>query len=170
MTAERSISFSKGWQWLSRMGLAIPLVMGLALVGLVAITLVSPLYEAPQVTNAGSVDDYEIGDPQYFKEEKFWLVKLPTGNFTALYERDPRSGCTLGWGHGYEFMGVEGWFRDACTGSTYDLTGACFQGPCDYGLNTLDLTIENGEVIVDPRSGNHGVLRTDNGDPVNPPQ
>ncbi len=68
-------------------------------------------------------------------------------------------------------MGKKGWFRDACSGSTYDLTGACFDGPCDYGLNTLDLRIDdNQHVIVDLRQGHHGILRTDNGDPVNPPQ
>lgn len=170
MAAERGFFLRQGWDWLWSMGLAIPLVVGAALVLLVLITVVSPHYQAPQVTDGGSVEDYEIGDPRYFEEEKFWLVRLNETEFVALYERDPRSGCTIGWGHGYEFMGVEGWFRDACTGNTYDLAGACFQGTCDYGLNRLDLKIENGEITIDPRTGNHGPLRSENEDPINPPQ
>jgi hypothetical protein len=88
----------------------------------------------------------------------------------ALYDRDPATGCALPWGGGYEFMGRSGWFRDACSGSIYDLTGACFGGPCSVGLNRLNVEIVEGELIVDPRDGPHGAFKSENGEPVNPPQ
>ncbi len=172
MTAEihRITPFARGWRWLSSMGLAIPLTVGAALVVLVLITLASNMYEAPKSLNVGRVTDYRAGEPVAFENDDFWLVRVRGEEFAAIYDRDPISGCSLVWGSAYELMGATGWFRDPCTGSTYDLTGACFDGPCEIGLNTYDLKVENGEVVVDPRHGSRGMLRSQNGDPVNPPQ
>ena len=165
------LSPMRGVRWLSSMGLLAPLVVGLGLLILVGMTLVSNLYEAPQVITAGNVDEFTFGEPVQFEDEDFWLTKQPDGSFLALYERDPVSGCTLGFDGGHQLLGNRGWFRDACTGSTYDLVGGCFDGPCEVGLNRYELKIENNEVIVDPMpdKGTHGPLRTENGDPVNPP-
>jgi len=167
---ERISPFGRGWRWLNRFGLLVPLVIGALLVALVAITLASPRYSSPTEVNAGSPDEYDVARPSYFKEERFWLVHLPSGEFVALYDRDPATGCSLPWGSGFEHMGVKGWFRDACSGSIYDLTGACFGGPCNVGLNRLNVSTVDGEIIVDPRDGPHGEFRSDNDDPVNPPQ
>jgi hypothetical protein len=161
--------FARGWQILSGLGLAIPLSVGAALVVLVLITLASNMYDAPEDVNAGSPDDFAVLEPHQFADEEFWLVNLGNGEFVALYDRDPVSGCALVWGPSYKFMGATGWFRDSCTGSTYDLTGGCFDGPCEIGLNRMGVTTQNGEIIVDPQGGTRGILRTENGDPVNPP-
>jgi hypothetical protein len=161
---------SRSWRWLNRFGLAIPLVIGAVLAVLVAITAVSPRYHTPSEVNAGDPADYAVGDPHYFEEQRFWLVHLPSGEFVALYDRDPATGCSLPWGDGYEHMGVTGWFRDACSGSIYDLTGACFGGPCNVGLNRLNVTLTDGDLIIDPRDGPPGAFKSDNGAPVNPPQ
>lgn len=173
MTTETGrLSPMQGVRWLWKMGLLIPLTVGAALLLLVAITLASPLYDAPDVKNAGAASDYTFGEPKQFKDEDFWLSKQADGSFLALYELDPATGCTIGFDTAHELLGRRAWFRDACSGSAYDLTGSCFDGPCDIGLNRYKVTIENGDVIVDPRpdSGTHGVIRTQNGDPVNPPQ
>lgn len=162
--------FSRGWRWLNRFGLAVPLIIGAALVVLVAITAISPHYHSPTTVNAGSPDKYAVAVPESFQEQRFWLVRLPSDEFVALYDRDPATGCSLTWGAGYEFMGNTGWFRDACSGSIYDLTGSCFGGPCGVGLNQLNVTLVDGELIIDPNDGPHGAFRSDNGDPVNPPQ
>ena len=162
--------FGRGWRWLSRFGLLAPLAIGAALIALVAITVASPRYHSPTEVNAGSPDDYAVAQPRYFEEQRFWLVHLPDGEFVALYNRDPATGCGLPFGFGFEHMGATGWFRDACSGSIYDLTGACFGGPCNVGLNRLSISLVDGEIIVDPADGPHGAFRSDNGDPVNPPQ
>lgn len=156
--------------WLSRMGLAAPLIAGAVLVALVLMTLASPLYEAPSEVNAGSVENYVIGDPEIFKEEDIWLVRISQTEFVAIYDKDPVSGCALVWAPSFEHMGRTGWFRDVCTGSVYDLTGACFSDRCGIGLNTYDLKIENGEVVIDARRGTRGALAEENAEPVNPPQ
>jgi len=97
-------------------------------------------------------------------------VKLPDGEFVALYDRDPITGCSLPWGVGYEHMDRAGWFRDACSGAIYDLRGDCFSERCGIGLNRLNVRLENGELIVDPRDGPRGELANLNAEPVNPPQ
>jgi nitrite reductase/ring-hydroxylating ferredoxin subunit len=172
MTTEsgHSTPLARGWQWLSSLGLAIPLSVGAALVVLVLITLASDMYDAPHTVRAGNEVDFVIGAPRQFADDEFWLMNLGDGEFVAVYDRDPVSGCALVWGPQHQFAGKTGWFRDACTGSTYDLTGGCFDGPCEIGLNRLGVAVEDGELIVDPRGGTRGILRTENGDPVNPPQ
>jgi len=156
--------------WLWKMGLAIPLGMGAILVLLVLMTLASPLYEAPTEVNVGSPDRFEIGEPQIFKEQDFWLVRVSETDFVAIYDRDPASGCGLVWAPNHEHMGRTGWFRDVCSNSTYDLAGSCYGPGCLIGLNLYDLEIVNGEIIVDARNGSRGLLAEDSGDPVNPPQ
>jgi nitrite reductase/ring-hydroxylating ferredoxin subunit len=172
MTAQtqRFSPFGRGWRFLNRFGLLVPLIIGAFLAVLVTITAVSPRYHTPNTVNAGNPADYAIAEPHYFEEQRFWLVKLPDGEFVALYNRDPVTGCALPWGIKYEHMGLTGWFRDACSSSVYDLTGACFGGACEVGLNRLNVNLIDGELIVDPRDGPHGTIRADNGDPVNPPQ
>ena len=162
--------FGRGWRWLNRFGLLVPLAIGAVLIALVVITVASPRYNAPTEVNAGSPDGYAVAQPRYFEEQRFWLVHLPDGEFVALYDRDPATGCALPFGVGFEHMGVTGWFRDACSGSIYDLSGACFGGPCNVGLNRLSISTVDGEIIVDPADGPRGAFRVDNGDPVNPPQ
>ena len=109
-----------------------------------------------------------MNEPKFFEEENFWLVRLEGDEMIALYDRDPYSGCNLTWGAGHEHMGRTGWIVDPCAGNVYDVTGACFGGPCEVGLNRLEVRMENGEIIVDPNEGGHGPLRSENGDPVNP--
>jgi nitrite reductase/ring-hydroxylating ferredoxin subunit len=172
-TAEGRFSLGKGLQWLWSMGLAIPLMMGGVLVILVAITLASDLYEAPTVANVGKLEEHRPLTPEFFEEENFWLVRLPDDEVVALYDRDPYTGCSLTWGVGHETLGRTGWFVDPCGGSAYDLSGACFDGPCEVGLNRLAVSIEpDGDIVVDPRDttgGTHGQLRSENGEPINPP-
>ncbi|MCH8201317.1 MAG: hypothetical protein IIB85_05285 [Chloroflexi bacterium] len=168
--AEHFSPLGRGWRWLNRFGLLVPLGIGAVLVAIIAITFISPRYQTPSVVNVGVAEDYAVLEPVYFEEQGFWLVHLPDGEFVALYNRDPASGCGLPFGFGFEHLGVTGWFRDACSGSTYDLTGACFGGPCNVGLNRLNVLMVDGDIIVDPADGPHGAFRSDNGDPVNPPQ
>jgi nitrite reductase/ring-hydroxylating ferredoxin subunit len=172
MTAEsrRINPITRGWQTLSSLGLAIPLTVGAALVALVLITLGSNMYDAPDRVSAGTVDEFSYRAPRQFADDEFWITMVGDGEFVAVYDRDPVSGCALVWGPKHEFAGETGWFRDPCTGSTYDLTGGCFDGPCEIGLNRMGVTVEGDELIVDPKGGTHGVPRTDNEEPVNPGQ
>ena len=154
------------------MGIGVPLIAGLAIILLGLITYVSPNYHATRQTDVGQSSSYAIGaPPTYYEDERFWVVKLAEGQIIALYDRDPISGCTVPWNKDLQLLGTKGWFRDACSDSTYDLSGSCFFGPCQIGLNRLAVsTVANGDIVVDMTDGGRGALRDDAAKPVVPPQ
>lgn len=162
----------RGWRWLMAMGIAVPLIAGAAIVLFAVITFVSPNYHATRDKEVGPESDYAIGAPIFFEHDRFWVVKLAPGEVIALYDRDPITGCTVPWNPNLEDLGVRGWFRDACSDSTYDLSGACFDGPCKIGLNRLPVTTDptSGNLIVNMVDGGRGALRDDAAKPVSPPQ
>jgi hypothetical protein len=154
------------------MGIGVPLIAGVVLILLALMTYVSPGYHASRQTDVGRASDYTIGLPKYYETERFWVVKLTEGQMIALYDRDPISGCTVPWNKQLTVLGKTGWFRDACSDSTYDLAGNCFYGPCLIGLNRIAVsTAANGDIIVDmSKDGGRGALRDDAAEPVMPPQ
>ena len=168
-TAGRSVAV-RGIRWVWAMGLGVPILLGLVLVGLALMAVYTdPGYRAPKEINAGSLAAFPASAPKFYEDQRFWLVKLPSGEAIALYDRDPISGCTVPWNPNLEFMGRKGWFHDACSPSLYDLQGACFDGPCEIGLNRLRTEIVDGEIVVYLReAGDHGPLRSDNGEPLTP--
>ena len=104
---------------------------------------------------AGNVNDFEIGRPQQFFEGRFWLVRLSQTEVIALYQQDPKLGCTVPWREHFRFtdprtgQSREGWFRNPCHGQTYDLDGHCVSGPCIRGLDRRPVTLSNdGSVVV----------------------
>jgi Rieske Fe-S protein len=104
---------------------------------------------------AGNISDFEIGRPQQFLEGKFWLVRVSQTEVIALYQRDPKLGCTVPWRENFRFIDPrtgqsrEGWFRNPCHGQTYDLDGHCVYGPCIRGLDRRPVTLSNdGSVVV----------------------
>ncbi len=162
----------RGWNWLMAMGIGVPLIAGVVLLLLALMTYVSPGYHASRQTDVGLASDYSFGLPKYYETERFWVVKQPSGEIIALYDRDPISGCTVPWKSDLTVLGKTGWFRDACSDATYDLSGGCFFGPCQIGLNRINVTTNaDGHVIVDmSKDGGHGALRDDSAVPIVPPQ
>ena len=98
--SKRISHFGRGWRWLNRFGLLMPLAIGVALVVPVTITLPSPRYHSQPAVNAGSPPDYAVGEPVHFKEQRFWLVRLPGAGFGALCARAPATACPLPRGSG----------------------------------------------------------------------
>lgn len=160
----------RGWRWLLNMGLAVPLIAGLVLTLLTVGTLISPRFIATATVNVGPASTYDVGSPIFFEDERFWVVKLESGEMLALYDRDPLTGCTVPWDPNYTYLGVTGWFRDACSRSVYDLQGACFDGPCVIGMNRLDISEDsNGDFVVNKNAGDAGPIRTEGAVPLSPP-
>lgn len=158
------------WRWLMNMGLAVPIIAGLVIALLAVLTWASPRFIATQTVNVGPAANYQVGSPVYYEEERFWVVKLDSGEMLALYDRDPNTGCTVPWDPKYQMQGVTGWFRDACSRSVYDLQGGCFFGPCVIGLNRLDIKEDtNGDYIVNKNAGGAGPIRTVGAVPLSPP-
>jgi len=159
------------WRRLSTLGIAIPLLMGAVLVVLVLLSFTRDGYRPPELVTAGSISQYEPGEPKLFESEKIWMVRLPeTDTMLALYGADPVSRCLATWDSTWAFRGVTGWFRDTCRGSTYDLQGHCFDGPCDRGLSRFAVTLQQADVIVSLSDLEPGAPRDDGAEPLAPPQ
>ena len=159
------------WRRLSTLGIAIPLLMGVVLVALVLMSFTRDAYEPPELVTAGTVHQYQPGEPKLFESEKIWMVRLPgTDQMLALYGADPVSHCLATWDPTWVFRGVTGWFRDTCRGSTYDLQGNCFDGPCTAGLSRFNVTLQQADVIVSLTDLEPGPPRDDSAEPLAPPQ
>ena len=160
-----------GWRWLFAIGVGVPLLLGLVLASAVAISwLTGSEYERPVTLKAGRVSDYEIAAPKLFEEDDVWVVRLPEGEFLALYDRGLESGCPLQWRREFDFMQRTGWFVDACTGSAYDLTGRCFSDACrGRPLDRFSARLDGGNVIVDLRVLHRDLPAEAGAEPVNPP-
>jgi hypothetical protein len=159
------------WRRLSTLGIAIPLLMGVVLVALVLMSFTRDAYTPPKLVTAGTISQYEPGEPKLFEAEKIWMVRLPkTDKMLALYGADPVSRCLATWDSAWQFRGITGWFRDTCRGSTYDLAGHCFAGPCEQGLGRFKVTLQQADVIVALTDLEPGPPRDEAAAPLAPPQ
>ena len=102
--------------------------------------------------NAGSVSDFSVNEPVRFYEQRFWLVRLETGEFVALLTKSPYRGCTIPWRPDFEFMGKKGWFRDPCHNDTFAIDGTHVIGPAPRGMDRLPVRVDDGVVRVDVKS------------------
>ena len=137
--------------------MAAGLVLAAAVFAFVA-AFASPNKPEPQlVIHAGHVQSFIVGEPQFFTQGKFWLVRQPDDTFLALHAIDPNRGCTVPWRPTFGFYDQEsgdtrrGWFRNPCHGATYDLQGRCVSGPCVGGLDRYAVEVRGSSVWVDTR-------------------
>jgi nitrite reductase/ring-hydroxylating ferredoxin subunit len=99
----------------------------------------------------GSVDDFKVGQPVYFKpneDAQFWVVRLDDETLIALSASDPRNGCTLPWRPQYTFNNQQGWFLEPCHGSLYDITGKRVFGPTGWNMDRYEVQVNSGQVRV----------------------
>lgn len=76
------------------------------------------------------------------------IARLADGTVLAFVGRDPRNGCTLPWRPTFRFEQREGWFRDPCHGSTYDVEGRRVFGPSSRDLDRFPVRVDGGRVLV----------------------
>lgn len=120
---------------------------------------------------AGPVEDFPPGSKTQITVGRFWLVHLTeqqgTPGLLALWWKCPHLGCTVPWLGGFVWPDPDtgadkrGWFRCPCHGSTFTEAGLLVYGPSSRAMDTMNVRIEDGTVIVDT-----GVI-TDGG-PDNP--
>jgi hypothetical protein len=104
----------------------------------------------------GAESKFEVGVPVQFPKGQFWLVKQADGSFVALYWHATMTyrGCTVSWRESFVFQdprdGVSkaGWFRDPCSGSTWDVNGVRVFGPATRNLDRFPVEVANGSVYV----------------------
>jgi Rieske Fe-S protein len=97
---------------------------------------------------AGTVDQFEVGQPVTFVEGMFHLVKREDGSFAALYWKSPHRGCTVPWREAFDFMGQRGWFRDPCYGSTWSVNGERVFGPSARDMDQFPVEIVGDKVYI----------------------
>jgi cytochrome b6-f complex iron-sulfur subunit len=138
---------------ISRRGL-LAFALPLALIALI-VTVVAFVWPEggrpapPPLLDAGAVEDLPVNEPTRILEGRFWLVKLESGEVLALSQRSTHLGCTVPWRSEFEFQGRKGWFRDPCSGATWDIDGTLVFGPAFRGLDRHPLRIEYGRILVD---------------------
>ena len=73
-----------------------------------------------------------------------FLVRESTGNFLALYARDPRNGCQIKW------IEQKKIFADPCHGSQYSSQGLWLIGPSPRNMDGFKVIVAaSGEITVD---------------------
>ena len=160
--------------------------MGAMLLGIGA-TILNSLYPR-HVTGfgstvaGGSVNELEAGVPRKVVTAKAWLVKMDAetarrnngqeGAILALYQKCPHLGCSVPWRPDYtredprNGESYAGWFLCPCPGSTYTGAGVRVFGPAPRSMDTMAITINNGNITIntgaitsgDTDNGTRGVL------------
>lgn len=113
---------------------------------------------------AGPLSNFSPGTKTANTEGRFWLVNLTEEQggpgLLALWWKCPHLGCTVPWVESFTFtdpntgQSKAGWFRCPCHGSTYTDAGVRVWGPAPRSLDTMDISIENDQVVV-----NTGAIR-----------
>jgi len=137
------------------------LLLGLLAMGLATIAG-AIIFAWPHVRSAqthfelGSVNDYDVGSVTQIAVGKFYLVRLSKDEFVALSWREPGHGCTVPWRPNFVWPDPEnggalrtGWFRDPCSGSTFDKDGTRVFGPAPRSLDRYLVSVVGGHVSVD---------------------
>ena len=113
-----------------------------------------------QTLDAGPADSYETLVPQRVDSLQIYVVRQEDGSFVALYATNPgygyghttgEHGCTVPWRPDFVFdgTGIKGWFRDPCSGATFDATGHRIFGPAESDLDRFPVSVRHGHVYVD---------------------
>ena len=135
-----------------------PLLVGAGLGAVALVVVVIGAFAWPNASDvdapsrfidAGDVDDFVVGEPVRNVDEKFYVLKVESGEFLALYQRDPHSGCTVPWSADFLFQARKGWFWDPCHGATYDVEGNLIFGPSPRGLDRFPVEVRDDRLVVD---------------------
>jgi Rieske Fe-S protein len=139
-----------------RRGLAIAFVL-VAMVVLAGVALATTYPTHPEAQSqligphwvtALRASKMESDQPIHIFEYKLWLVKTRSGEIFALSHKEPNRGCTIPWRPDFTFDGHKGWFRDPCSGSTFDMTGVKAFGPSPRGMDRYETRVVNGDIQV----------------------
>ena len=136
-----------------------PIFLAAASFGGVAALLALALFlwpdnSAEELLEAGTLSQFEVGEPVHFEDDHVWLIRLGESEFRAFYDRDPTFLCPLEW-HGDRFKDFSplarqygGVFGEGCGGSLFAANGEAVFGPASFGLSTFPVSIEGRSVVL----------------------
>lgn len=90
----------------------------------------------------GRVHEFEVGSISYFRESRFYLVRLPEG-FLAMYRKCPHLGCVVPWDE------TASNFNCPCHSSLFTTQGEVISGPAPRPLDLFAVVIRGDELFVD---------------------
>ncbi len=106
---------------------------------------ITPVLEAGAFgtkVRAGKVNEFEVGSVNYFRESRFYLVRLNTG-FIAMYRKCTHLGCVVPW------VDNENQFHCPCHSSLFNKEGEVLSGPAPRPLDLFPVEIIGDEIFVD---------------------
>jgi nitrite reductase/ring-hydroxylating ferredoxin subunit len=95
------------------------------------------------LVSAGAVEDYPLNSVTEFTEAGFFLVRDSNGSFLAVHRRCPHLGCQVIW------EAERRQFVCPCHASSFDMYGQEESPPVPRPLDTLALSIEDNQIMVD---------------------
>ncbi|RME81236.1 MAG: ubiquinol-cytochrome c reductase iron-sulfur subunit, partial [Caldilineae bacterium] len=93
------------------------------------------------VIRAGRVEEFEMNSVNYFRQARFYLVRVE-GGFLALYRKCTHLGCVVPW------IEEERRFNCPCHSSVFTPLGEVVSGPAPRPLDLFPVEIRDGEVYV----------------------
>lgn len=94
------------------------------------------------VVKAGRVNEFEVGSVSYFRESRFYLLRLEAG-FLALYRKCTHLGCVVPWDE------AEGKFNCPCHSTLFTPQGEVISGPAPRPMDLFPVEIRGDEIFVD---------------------
>jgi len=91
---------------------------------------------------AGRVNEFEVGSVSYFRESRFYLIRLEEG-FLALYRKCTHLGCVVPWEE------ENGAFNCPCHSTFFTVEGVVKSGPAPRPLDMFQIEIRGDEIFVD---------------------
>lgn len=128
------------------MGLAALSTIALAEVGGASLLFLQPRAldgEFGGVVTAGLVDSFDLGSVTEFPDGRFFLIRAADGGFLALHNRCTHLGCAVTW------QPENDGFFCPCHASNFSGTGEVKNAPASRPLDSLAITIDQGQVRVD---------------------
>jgi Rieske Fe-S protein len=121
----------------------------------------------------GTVDQLRPGQFIRNLDAKAWVMRMspdqaaregaPEGSIIALYHVCPHLGCTVPYRPEFPFADprnnnetYSGWFRCPCHGSTYSVSGTLVFGPAPRSMDTFELSLAGGNIVVNTGSITRG--------------
>jgi cytochrome b6-f complex iron-sulfur subunit len=91
---------------------------------------------------AGNVNEFAVGSVAYFREARFYLVRLDEG-YLALYRKCTHLSCVVPW------VEAEGRFNCPCHSSIFNRQGEVLSGPAPRPLDFFPVEVEGDDLYVD---------------------
>lgn len=115
--------------------------------GLVSYFFMYPRFKAGEFGGKFFLSEAEVpageAAPVGYSTGKFWLVTTEEGNPKAIYMVCTHLGCL------YKWEPSNNRFECPCHGSKFTHDGFYIEGPAPRSLDSFELAVENGQVVID---------------------